>query len=99
MPRTLNISVIVAEIEAVRNRDAIVDFSRKGAGCISLIVCQVLCQGVVRLEIQTVAQPMRRVHLKRLIVLSACVEGAVKREPVRVWSSRIDVRTSGGSTE
>ena len=55
MPRPLDIPVIVAKIEAVRNWDTVVNFSRKGAGGIPLIVCQILRQRIVPFEIETTA--------------------------------------------
>ena len=96
MPGALDVAIVVAKVEPVRNRNAVIDFPCKGARRISLIVRQVFCQRVVRLEIQAVAQPMRRVHLKRLIVLRACVEGAVEGEPVRIRSPWINVGACRG---
>lgn len=49
---SFDVAVITASIEAIGNRDAIVDFTSEGRRSVALIVSQVLGEGVVGVDLR-----------------------------------------------
>src|SRR3984957_8449977 len=91
------IAVVGIGVEAVGDRNAVVNLTREGARGITLVVCLIDRKRVIGIVIKAIGHAVRSFNLQCLVVGLAVVEGGVKRGPVLVRRSLVNIDTGSGS--